>query len=406
MIVGKSLLRRLVQLACFAAAIALLWPLPLWKSAPKLVVQSSPFIAICTIIALRSIGVVSGIGLVCSLISIWRSRWFCRYVCHVGLLVESVACVGFKNSSWWNRRNFHFGKALAILTVASAIAGYPIFLWMDPLAIFSGFFAIRIAGNIMAGILAALELCIVILLSITSGPLWCARICPMGATQDLLFMVNPLLWKKQKSANGRMMPAASFLGGMFSARRAFLFGVVGIGIGLFAKRIGAARGENAPLRPPGAQKEELFAGLCMRCNQCARVCPSKIIYPDIGQAGVAGWLAPMVRYEKNYCLETCIACTQACPSGALRALDLKRKCAYRIGEALVDGTLCVTVLGQKDCDACVRACPFDAIHIHWDEERYVAWPAIDSFKCNGCGACEVACPTQDIKAIRVWKNTD
>jgi hypothetical protein len=33
-----------------------------------------------------------------------------------------------------------------------------------------------------------------------------------------------------------------------------------------------------------------------------------------------------------------------------------------------------------------------------------AWLAIDTAKCNSYGVCEVACPTKDIKAIRVWKN--
>ena len=69
----------------------------------------------------------------------------------------------------------------------------------------------------------------------------------------------------------------------------------------------------------------------------------------------------------------------------------------------MDGELCLLALGKKDCDACALSCPFNAIRIYWDEERYIAYPVIDADKCNGCGACEVACPTSNTKAIRVWK---
>jgi len=114
-------------------------------------------------------------------------------------------------------------------------------------------------------------------------------------------------------------------------------------------------------------------------------------------------LAPMVRYDGGkYCREDCNACTQVCPSGALTALDLPTKRRYVMGEALVDTTLCLTTLGQKDCDACHIACPYQAVAIVWDDARYLAYPLVDTNRCNGCGACEVACPTEEIKAISVW----
>ena len=117
-------------------------------------------------------------------------------------------------------------------------------------------------------------------------------------------------------------------------------------------------------------------------------------------------LAPRILYEKEYCLEDCTACNRVCPSGALRELDLKLKHRYVIGEALVDGSVCVLARGERDCDACARACSFDAVRIYWDESRYIAYPLVDADRCNGCGACEVACPTNPIKAIRVWRRTD
>jgi len=84
-------------------------------------------------------------------------------------------------------------------------------------------------------------------------------------------------------------------------------------------------------------------------------------------------------------------------------LSLEEKAGYVIGEALVDMSLCLLVLGKKDCDACDRACLYDAVRIRWDEERYAAYPAVDAAKCNGCGACEIVCPAVETKAIRVWR---
>lgn len=97
---------------------------------------------------------------------------------------------------------------------------------------------------------------------------------------------------------------------------------------------------------------------------------------------------------------------QVCPSGALQRLTLEQKSRHVIGEALVDGSLCLLAMGEKDCDACERACPFDAVHTQWDEDRYIAYPVVKTDKCNGCGACEVACPTAKFKAIRVWRRVD
>jgi len=386
---------RLVQTVCFAAAGLLLWPPAFWKSASKYVVQISPFAAICDAIALRSVSFGLGAGLVLAVIAIFRRRWFCKYACPVGLLFDGVSRIGLEKSGWWARCP-NLGRYAAILTIAGSVAGYPLLLWMDPLAVFSSSFAIRTAGNALSAVLAVLGLSILILLSFTSGSVWCARLCPLGGTLDLLASI-----KKWFETGGKNAPALAAEG-----RRSFILAAAGLAIALPARSLGATRRENAPLRPPGATAEGIFGGLCLRCGNCVRSCPAKIIRADIGQAGAAGLFAPIIRYETTYCLEDCTACTQVCPSGAIQSLELPEKKRYVIGEALMDGALCVLALGQRDCDACVRACPFDAVHIHWDEEQYIAYPIVDWKKCNGCGACEIACPTFGDKAIRVWKKTN
>jgi ferredoxin-type protein NapF len=394
--------QRLIQIACLAVSALLLWPLPFWRRAPKFVSQMSPFVAICDSIALRFVGVGAGIGLVFAVIAVLRRRWFCGYACPVGLLLDGVSHFGLKRTSWWTRCA-PLGQYAALLSIAGAAVGYPFLLWMDPLAIFSGSFAMRTSGNVLSGILAGFGIGMLLLLSLTSGSIWCARLCPLGGTLDLLASIRQVFKGGAKSATTQVVPAGSGRVRAFGGRRSFLFIVAGAGIGLFGKWLGAARGEHAPLRPPGAVIETNFAGLCLRCSNCVRACPTGIIHHDSGQAGIAGLLAPAILYERNYCLEECNACTQVCPSGALRALDLEQKQEYVIGEALVNMQLCVLALGKVDCDACMRSCPFNAVRIYWDEAQYVAYPVVDREKCNGCGACEVACPTYEEKAIRVWK---
>jgi len=393
--------RLLVQLACFGAASALLWPVLPWRSAPGLILQLSPFSAICSIIALRSFGIGAAGGLLLAALAAIRPRIFCRYICPTGLLIEEVERIGLKRTSWWKGCP-PLGKYAALLTLGGAVVGYPVLLWMDPLSIFSSVLSIRMFLSVSAGVLSALGLVLLILLSLTSGTIWCARLCPLGGTQDLLTAISARL----RNLRYREERTAILAPGAMTGRRSFMAAAGGICLGLLTRKLSAARGELAPLRPPGSAAEDRFTGLCVRCGNCVRACPSKIIRPDFELANVAGVFAPAIRYSKRYCLEDCRACTQVCPSGAIQTLSLEGKNRYVIGEALVDGSLCVLALGQKDCNACERACPFDAVHTQWDEEKYIAYPVIKADKCNGCGACEVACPTDPFKAIRVWKRVD
>ncbi|MBN2318309.1 MAG: 4Fe-4S binding protein [Acidobacteria bacterium] len=392
-----------VRLACFVLAILLLWPVPLWISASTIAVQASPFVAICTLLAGWAFGAGIILGLVLSAIAIVRKRWFCRYICPVGLLLDGFSRIGLRKNAWWGKCP-SIGGYIVLLTAAGSIAGYPLLLWMDPLAFFSSAFTIRTATDILSGFLSTAGLTFLLLIAITSGDLWCARICPLGATQDFLSGARSLPGSFKDILKSKSHGKARYGIAFSTTRRAFLAVAAGVGLGFLAKRNGRARADRAPLRPPGAIEEDEFAGLCVRCGNCMRACPSKIIRPDTGQAGIAGLLAPTVRYEGEYCLEDCNACTQVCPSGALQNLNLRQKNEYVIGEAQLDPSLCFLVRGVRDCDICVRSCPFDAVQIYWDEDLYVACPVVDQLKCNGCGACEAYCPTGDVKAIRVWKS--
>jgi len=416
--------RRLIQLTCFVGAVVLVWPVLPWAIAPRVFVQASPFVTLSSSIATRSIGLGALFALVVAVASSFKKRWFCLYLCPTGFFLENTNHVGLRRAGWWSKCP-PVGKYVAILTLVGAVAGYPVLLWMDPLCIFSSPFALDKATNTMSVILVCLGLGVLVAATFVFGMLWCVRICPLSGLQDMLFAMRKALWSRMAASAPARGFVERFSGGLVKisgasapevrsapseklnfARRAFFAGSAGALLALGARRLGAVRYRKSDtlLRPPGAVPEDRFAGLCIRCNNCVHACPSKIIHPDTGhEAGLAGFGAPVVRFDRDYeyCLETCNACTQVCPTGALAALGLQEKNKYIIGEALVDNDVCLTALGKKECDACEQACPYDAVKIFWDEQQYNAYPVVND-KCTGCGACEVVCPTTPVKAIRVW----
>jgi ferredoxin len=396
--------RRLyVRLGCFLLAALLLLPFPYWIHSSRIFVQASSFITICTILAGGTIWVGSVLGLAFAVISLVRKRWFCRYICPVGLLLDAVSGVKLPGRIWW-KRSPPIGKYIVLLTAAGAILGYPLFLWMDPLAFLNNAFSVYKAADVLSAIVSLSGLVVLFLLTLTSGDFWCARICPLGATQDILGNIGSFCGNFRKT-NRTESRAKAAPGNAFAAtRRVFIAVAAGLGCSLLAQKIGQARSGDAPLRPPGAIRENKFTGLCLRCGNCIRACPSKIIHPDRGQSGVLGFLSPVVWYETDYCKKECNACTTVCPSGALQRLSLERKNKYIIGKASVDTSLCLW--GVSECHTCVPSCPYEAIKIQFNEEAYESFPGVDPAKCNGCGACEAVCPTGDLKAIKVRKKND
>jgi ferredoxin-type protein NapF len=148
--------------------------------------------------------------------------------------------------------------------------------------------------------------------------------------------------------------------------------------------------------------ETRFTGVCMRCGNCAQVCPSKIIQPALGAGGAAGFLTPHLRFGEDYCREDCHRCNQVCPSGAIARLSLANKRHRVIGLAMVDLDLCLLVQG-RECTACIQKCPYQAISIHSADGGFSNEPLVAVDHCNGCGACETVCPTRPVRAMRVWQ---
>ena len=429
--------RNLSRAGALLAAGALLSP---WLAAtqwPQLVPAASAWVALCTTIALRrveSVFVVAGL-LAAALALPWR-RWFCRWGCPVGLCADVASRIG-RGLGCRSRSLPPVGQWVAIATLAGAVVGYPLLLPTDPLAMLAGFFGLLVRPVSAGAIYAALAVPLVCLISVLAPGLWCARVCPLGALQEILWQLGILLRRLSAAgialggrasagsqggaltgagssahssaeehpsavAGGEEADAGQTTGaadGWPLARRAAIGALIGLFGASLARR--TTTGTAGRLRPPSARPEADFLGLCVRCGNCARACPTKIITPDSSPPSLAAFLAPVVSFSAGYCREDCRACTEVCPSGAIAPLPGGDKLAAPLGIARVDMSLCL--LGDdRECFVCRNCCPFQAIRLVFCEETYQLTPEIDPQRCPGCGACQVACPVGPRKAIVVY----
>ncbi len=371
----------IIRVVALAGCVVLLLPLLPWPGAALVVPALSPFVAIGGAIAAQAVPLRALLALPVLVMSLLRGRWFCRTLCPVGLLTEQVDRLSLGKGSW-TARVPRLGRWLVLLTLGGACLGYPLFLWLDPLAIFSGAFGAP------RTLLAVVPMAAVLALGFVLPGAWCACLCPLGATQELLGGCKRTFG--QPSA-GWQPAACSY------RRRAWLrlasealLVAAGAGIAFLMRRAALARG-SPPIRPPGALDEGRFAGVCTRCGNCIRACPTGILRHDAAPARPEGWLAPIAVFDRGYCREDCAACSAVCPSGAIACLSPKEKRLVAMGIAKVELEFC-HLANDHECEICRRHCPFGAITYAWDESAYSRRPLVDASRCTGCGACEVACP--------------
>ena len=396
--VGKHF-RSVVRFVCLVGAVLCLLPVGGKDALLPLVPAISSFVAVVSIVAARTIRPILLPGLVAALIALFRHRWFCRWACPAGLCLDGASSLG----RYIGRKPCHtmsVGQWVFALTLGGAVLGYPLFLWCDPLALFAGLFLVTEPDHLLNGGVSFLLLAMLVVFSLLWPQIWCRSLCPLGAFQDLLFRMFRLLRPVPRPATDA--PRHHPSGHPVSRRTIF-----GLLTGAASAKVLRLTGQESsqPPRPPGAADELILRGLCTRCGNCIRSCPYGIIRRDTGQHGLTGILAPVLTFEEDYCRENCVRCTRVCPSGALVGVDLKDKPGVHIGLAQVDMNLCL--LGEdRECSACMRWCPYEAIRYVFSEVEYTLVPLIDPGRCNGCGACEKACPTGLHKAIRVFSNSE
>lgn len=378
---------RLAMLVFLLVCAIVLPPVVLRYALPVL----SPFLMVCTVIATRMAGWSALLALPMVGFVIWRRRGFCHYFCPVGLLVELCAKTR-PTSNCSYARVPQIGQWIALLTLGGAIAALPLFLLLDPLALFTGAAGGAHPPFFLPQLAYAAGFILVVLLSLAFPLLWCKKLCPLGATQDLLAELNAAFARRTSPEESTAEPIDLKL-----ARRAFLG--IGGGMAVSALAVRAPHDEGEPrLRPPGSVDETRFAAMCIRCGNCVRSCPSNIIQPDPRPPNLTALLVPKLDFKVNYCLETCNACGQNCPTGAIAALPLAEKNKQKIGLAHIDSARCLLAI-EKECSACVLVCPREAIVEEFSRETYTAMVRVDAARCNGCGACVAVCPPRVISVI-------
>ncbi len=385
----SSRVRWLVRGAVLALAVVLLSPLAGGK-APLWIPGASALVALVALLARHLAGWVTLAGLVPAGMVLFKGRWFCRWVCPMGTCAEVVSRAGRRLGCRCPRLG-PVGQWLALATLAGAAVGWPVFVWLDPLAIFASGVGVFGFPASPAWYAPAVLLFFVLGASFLLPGVWCGRLCPLGGLQEVLGTLGK--WRPRRGPGQAERYAFRPL-----ARRAVLGALLGFVGAAMLRR--AATQAAPPLRPPGAVPEPLFGGLCVRCGNCVRACPVGILLPATRGAPLPMLLTPVVRFGENYCLETCVRCTEVCPSGALARLPPQAKARAIMGRAEVDRALCLRAQDQE-CALCRARCPYDAITFVFSEEEYVSLPRVDAARCPGCGACEVACPTSPTKAIVV-----
>ena len=197
-------------------------------------------------------------------------------------------------------------------------------------------------------------------------------------------------------------------------RRAVLGGLVaGVSFPLLGRLDGQLDKVSDPrlIRPPGALPEKAFLELCQRCGQCMKVCPTNVINPTLGEAGMAGFWTPQLIMTQGYCEYTCTLCGSVCPTGAISEISAKEKIErpIKIGSAYVDRGRCLPWSGNAPCIVCQEHCPTSpkAIYLINDvvsaangKKLKVQLPFVDLKRCVGCGICENKCPVRGLPAIR------
>jgi len=168
------------------------------------------------------------------------------------------------------------------------------------------------------------------------------------------------------------------------------------------------------LRPPGVHDEKEFVQRCLRCFQCVRSCPNRIIkitgIEKFVTHGLDSFLTPHLQFNEYGCDYYCQVCQQVCPNFAIPMQTLEEKQKARIGLAAINQELCVVFAEDKNCLVCEEFCPIpqkaikieERIKLVNDQPTLLRYPIVDEPLCIGCGICEAKCPVVE-KAIRVFQ---
>ncbi len=330
-----------------------------------------------------------------------------------------------------------------------------IIVFVDPLAIIHRFFTLTFIPMLNKIFRPGYEtapffissgyiLLIIIILSFFGERVWCKFVCPLGIIHRLISLparyirnvekcsscrkcadicptnainvIDPLKYDKTlcilcykctdqcpettifrfNILNKKENPASS-------SRRNFLKSILASFI-LFSFRYGKRKKPDEILRPPGATPESIQNN-CLRCMECAKICPTRVIQPSGLINGLINLFTPEIRPDMGYCDYYCNLCGEICPNNAIQKLSVEKKQKWIIGKAKIIRNLCMPWKKGAQCRVCEEHCPIPEKAIKFiiitRYNKTLQAPIVIKDLCNGCGICENKCPVHE-PAIKVY----
>ena len=232
----------------------------------------------------------------------------------------------------------------------------------------------------------------------------CLKICKFGA----------LKYSRKTSDTSNTSDASTSKAGAESSRRSFLLSSTLLATAAMAQEKEkifdggytdleekVAPKRQTPLTPPGSLSASHFTAHCTGCQLCVSECPNDVLRPS---TDLMHLMLPEMSYERGHCRPECTRCSQVCPAGAIKPIDLEEKSSIQIGHAVWIKQNCVPLTDGVECGNCARHCPAGAIEMvpsDPDDEESPYVPAVNEEACIGCGACEYVCPARPFSAIIV-----
>lgn len=352
----------------------------------------SPFVMLNSLFLLKSMVWLNVIGWIVLGISFFRNRWFCRYLCPVGLGCDTISKQGNRQGAKLVKKIPRIGKWLAIVSLGAAFTGIPLFILFDPLAIFNGFFSAFSKETTFVVYLSLSGLPVLLLLHFFLPGIWCSKVCPLGGLFDSLTEFRKI---GSAVATRKKIPTGNAFG-----RRMFFATGTGLVAGIIIPGLLPAK-SSVPFRPPASLPDKLYNSLCVRCGSCIKACPTNIIVHHRGSENITAWMTPEISFENGgYCPEKCNLCGTVCPSGSISPFSTDAKKELFIATVEIGLEKCL-LTERTECDRCKAVCEYDAIEIVPSEQVLTMKPMVDKYKCVGCGACAAVCPPSVIKMISI-----